>query len=708
MADSFRLAASAQSATATVLLLLLSPAAHAQDSSQLEEIVVTATRTARNIDDVPASISVVTRNQILDTPAQGLDDILRQVPGMTLSMMGPDEAHPTSYSESARGLPTTETRILVLLDGVPVNDPFFNYIQWNRIPLDNIDHVEIVRGGGAPLWGNGALGGVVNVITKAPDKEELVIDGSGGTYGSYRSSVYGSYFPTDGVKLTLNAEAAGTDGYQTTPARWYSFGSTTLRSPVYTPTSFDARNVSLRGDFEPADDLNAYLKVDYHENHQTLTTPIGDDEQHTWTFSGGLKETFGNGGMLSANLFRDNSNFSTDNPHLLGFDSEYNSNTHYTPVNDTGGSLTWSQDLSGLLRNYTIGTDVHYISGTDYTNYFGSDGQLVVPTVIGGGEQIFVGGFVQASIVPVERLEILASARYQYYENFNGIDTFPPAIGAIPASGKYSFDPRVNIRYSLTDQIALRGAYYRSFRAPTLDQLYRSYADTTAGIYEGNPYLEPETLEGGEVGLDYTLPNLRTQLTFYTSTIKNLVTSFNLPASEGPTALGVTCGYDAQTFTYLTCTRNINAGSAIARGIEFETTWDIGSGFSTVLAYTFADSHYTADPVDPTAVGERLEGVPRHNVSGSLTYAAPGGWRVSANLRWVSTSYGDAHPDDNLKLDAHFVVDASATYPITDNIDVYSQIQNLLDRKYIANNGGGAPIYGTPFEIMSGFRVTFK
>jgi outer membrane receptor protein involved in Fe transport len=127
-----------------------------------------------------------------------------------------------------------------------------------------------------------------------------------------------------------------------------------------------------------------------------------------------------------------------------------------------------------------------------------------------------------------------------------------------------------------------------------------------------------------------------------------------------------------------------------------------------VLAYTYTDSRYTSDPVDPTAVGERLEGVPRHNASASLSYEAPSGWRASAIVRWVSTSYGDAHPDDNLKLDAHFVVDASASYPITDNLEVYSQIQNLFDRRYVGSNGGGAPIYGTPFEIMSGFRLSLR
>jgi len=705
----------AATATASCTLPFWGPVAAAQSAdaatattAPFEEIVVTATRTPERLEDVPASISVLTRNQVQDTPALGLDDILRQVPGMTLDMIGPDVGHPTAYNEGMRGLPTTETRFLVLLDGVPVNDPFFGYIQWNRIPLDNIDHVEVVRGGGSPLWGNTAMGGVVNVITKTPDTQQLDIDAAGGTYGSYRTSAYGVFLPADGIKLSLNAAFSGTNGYQTTPVSWYTYQSTTLRSPLYTRTSFDARNVSGRGDFDLAEGLTGYFVLDYHDNDQVLSTPIGADSQRTWTYSGGLKQVLDNGASITASFFHGDSDFTTNNSHLLTFTTEYDSNIHRTPVDDTGGSLIWSQDLTGIVRNYTVGADLHYISGQDNAEYYLPSGQLAVPTIVGGGKQIFVGGFAQARLVPVDKLDIVASARYQYYQNYDGVDTFPPAIGKIPSSQNFSFDPRVNLRYALTDQLALRGAYYRSFRAPTMDQLYRTYADTTAGIYEGNPFLRPETLEGGEVGIDYNVGALRSQLTFYTTTISNLITQRNLAPSESPTVLGVVCGYDAATFTYLTCTRNINAASAIARGIEAETTWEIGDGFSSVLAYTYTDSRYTSDPVDPTAVGERLEGVPRHNISTSLSYEAPSGWRASAILRWVSTSWGDAHPDDNLKLDAHFVVDASASYPIADNLEAYAQIQNLFDRRYIGSNSGGAPIYGTPFEIMSGFRLSLR
>jgi outer membrane receptor protein involved in Fe transport len=695
---------------ASACALAFATVAHAQaaGANQVDEVIVTASRTAERLKDVPASVSVISATEVKDIPAQGLNDTLRLVAGMNLTMIGPDVGHPTAYNEGMRGLPTTETRFLVLMDGVPVNDPFFGYVQWNRIPLDNIDRVEIVRGGGSPLWGNTAMGGVVNVITRAPASNELDIDAAGGSYGSYRASAYGSYRVSDQLALSLNTAFSGTAGYQTTPASWTSYGSTTQRSPVYTPTSFNARNVGLRADFEPSSDLTGFFVVNYHSNDQVLSTPIGLDSQQTWTYSGQIKKTFGDGGSLTATTFHDDSHFVTNNPHLLSFTTEYNSNVHRTPVNDTGGSLTWSQDLPTIVKSYSLGVDVHAISGDDDANYYLPSGVLAVPTIVGGGKQLFVGGFAQVRLEPVKRLEIVGSVRYQYYRSYDGVDTFPPAIGAIPASSKTSTDPRVNVRYALTNSLALRGAYYQSFRAPTLDQLYRTYADTTAGIYEGNPFLKPETLQGGEVGLDFNRPGFRSQLTFYSTTITNLITQRNLVPPEYPTTLGVVCGYDAATYAYLTCTRNINAASALARGVEFEADWNVGHGVTAGLGYTYTDSHYTSNPEDPTAVGERLEGVPMHNVSGHVAYQAPAGWRIATDLRWVSKSYGDGHPDDGLIQNAHFVMDMSGSYPLTNYLQAYVQIQNLTDSRYIAQNGGGAPILGTPFEVMIGFRLTLR
>ena len=235
-----------------------------------ETVVVTATRSNTILTNVPESVSVVTNEQLQDTPAQGLDDILRNLPGLTLTNIGPDVGHPTAYNEAMRGLPTTETRMLVMVDGVPINDPFFGYIQWNRIPLDNIDHVEVVRGGGSPLWGNTAMGGVVNVITRQPLSDELVGEAGGGSYGTYKSAVYGSYAAANWVQLSVNAALSGTNGYQTTPESWTSFGTLNLRSPVYTNTSFAAQNFGIRADFEPAPGVTGFANVRYNHDRQIL------------------------------------------------------------------------------------------------------------------------------------------------------------------------------------------------------------------------------------------------------------------------------------------------------------------------------------------------------------------------------------------------------------------------------------------------------
>jgi len=87
-------------------------------------------------------------------------------------------------------------------------------------------------------------------------------------------------------------------------------------------------------------------------------------------------------------------------------------------------------------------------------------------------------------------------------------------------------------------------------------------------------------------------------------------------------------------------------------------------------------------------------------------YAAPGGWHTLIEGQYVSESHGDAVPGDNLIQDAHFVLNASASYLLRKDLELYLEVQNLLDRHYIGVNGGGPPILGTPFELFGGFRFT--
>src|SRR6266849_6175703 len=163
-----------------LLLLVVAAPARAQDAERLEPVVVTATRTEQRLGEAPASVSVLTREDISQTAAQSLDDLLRQVPSFSLfrrssSLVG----HPTTQGVSLRGIgPSGASRALVLVDGIPVNDPFGGWIPWSRVPLLSVEQIEVVRGGGSALWGNGALGGVINVITRHPTERSAVLESS--------------------------------------------------------------------------------------------------------------------------------------------------------------------------------------------------------------------------------------------------------------------------------------------------------------------------------------------------------------------------------------------------------------------------------------------------------------------------------------------------------------------------------------------------
>ena len=146
----------------------LSPAgaAAAETSGEplsLPPMVVSAGRVEQRLSDVPTHTTVLTREDIERSSAQTVDDLLREVPGFSLFRRSSSlVANPTTQGVSLRGIgPSGVSRTLVLLDGVPLNDPFGGWVYWSKVPLESIERIEIVRGGGSALYGNYALGGVI-------------------------------------------------------------------------------------------------------------------------------------------------------------------------------------------------------------------------------------------------------------------------------------------------------------------------------------------------------------------------------------------------------------------------------------------------------------------------------------------------------------------------------------------------------------------
>jgi len=129
-------------------------AAQAPDEpTRLEPVVVTAERLEQKVGDVPASVTVLTRDDIEHSASQTVDDFLRQVPGFSLFRRSSSlVTHPTTQGLSLRGIgPSGTSRALVLVDGVPANDPFGGWVYWARMPMLGIDQIEVVRGGGSSV-----------------------------------------------------------------------------------------------------------------------------------------------------------------------------------------------------------------------------------------------------------------------------------------------------------------------------------------------------------------------------------------------------------------------------------------------------------------------------------------------------------------------------------------------------------------------------
>lgn len=183
-----------------------------QEVIKLGEVVVTATRTERPIESVPASVTVITSEDIEKSPAHSADELLRELAGVTVRHYQGILSSSTTNSVTMRGLVGTEGRVLILRDGVPINDSYGGAVEWNEVDVDDIERIEVVRGAGSALYGSNAMGGVINIITKKPEKEIktsvetgygsmntwLVSLKNSATLGKFGYYISGGYLESDG------------------------------------------------------------------------------------------------------------------------------------------------------------------------------------------------------------------------------------------------------------------------------------------------------------------------------------------------------------------------------------------------------------------------------------------------------------------------------------------------------------------------------
>ncbi len=277
-------------------------------ASIAEAVTVTPTRSEQRMSEAPASVNVIDRQQIRQSAAVVADDILRQAPTFSLFRRTSSlSSHPTAQGVSLRGIgPSGVSRTLVLLDGVPFNDPFGGWVYWTRVPIESTDRIEMVDGSTSSLYGNYAMGGVINIVTAQPTKRTVESRLQFGNLNTPRfdvraSDVYGK------LGVVVEGSAFDTDGYPIVAAN--------ERGAVDTKASVLFRNANVGLQYDVNERVQANFRVGYfHEerNNGKVSTINGTPEANdtTWkTVSGGVHARLATGGDVQASVFGDIEDF---------------------------------------------------------------------------------------------------------------------------------------------------------------------------------------------------------------------------------------------------------------------------------------------------------------------------------------------------------------------------------------------------------------
>lgn len=746
-----RLAAPGARASALIATIVatFSPAAFAQQAEPviaLEPVTVSASRSDTRLQDMPLHTSVITQEEIRQSPARTLDQLLRGVGGLLVSGSPAYTTDPTGHNIKFRGM---DKKVLVLVDGIPVLDPFYTTIQWFKVPLTAIERVEIVRGGGSSLWGNLAVGGVINIVTKRPAGNDGEASLSGGSFNTWTAALSKNVMVSDVLSLNLSADGFTSDGYNNAPgdlrgAYWPGRGTSSATS----------HNVRLSAYLQPAADLKGFVRVGYHEQDELIGGyTYGHNLQQSPDLQAGLTKSFDKRSRLVANVYAQRVDFDKYNGAACyaaaSFACGAPSSTPATPTQQAapvlsyaashdlntyrehGGSLVYTQNQAGLLAEWQVGLDHRQISGEDAQETYRTP-TAALPAALrvqranqGAGTQAFTGVFSQFKLRPIDPLDITVAARVDQFRSFDGRATqtgytnvakpvaSPTSGGDVPDQRKTAFDPSLSVRYEASTQLALRGAVYKAFRAPGLNNMYRSFGSGALTI--ANPLLQPETLVGKEIGLDWTGASHALGATLFQADVKDVVATYLLTANAPvPAAVQGICGagYVGGTAN-AACPASVsfytNGQDQRARGIELDGRWTVTPELQFSAYGTYTRTYYTRTTTgDP--IKTQLQQVPKYVAGTSLSWQATDKWRNQIDLRYSSAVLVSSLTSPVvIRQGDYTVVNLSSSYRFNAQVDVFASVVNLSDKAYTDGNANNAQSisYALPRMLTIGLHTRF-
>jgi len=589
-----------------------------QPVTQLEPLVVTATRTETPIQQVGSAITVITAEEIASRKLDTVADVLRVVPGLDVTRAGGIGQQTSVF---LRGANSNHT--LALIDGIEMNDPSNpnGAFDFGDLQVDNIERIEILRGAQSAIYGSDAIGGVINIITKkGRGKPRFQTRDEGGSYDTFKvdGSVLGG---TERVNYSLNASRLETGGFS---AADRVLGNTER-------DSYKNSSVSARLGAQALDNLDFGWTLRYNEGKAMVDNCGGPncDDPNAYV--------------------KNNELFTRGFGHLRLLDG------------------IWEQTL-GLAYS---DTNRHYVNPFDPANPFSSKGFNVgektkidwqnvlhlheTNTVTLGVEEeadsfhsessFSMSGFSTQGVIPIRTRNNLG---YYLQDQIQLFDRSFTTVGVRDDEINRGFGNHVTWRanevYAIPETgTRLKGSYGTGFKAPALFQLYDTIFDS------GNPNLKAETSRNWDVGLEQAAWDQRVQMgaSYFSNSFVNLIQ--NLPP----------------TF------KSENIGHATAEGVESFVEFRPLESLSLRGNYT-----YTRTKDQET--GQRLLRRPTHKGSFEADYRFLEKAAVHLNILMV----GNKDDVANTRVPGYVLVNLAGSYDVNANLQVFARVDNLLNKHY--------------------------
>ena len=659
--------------------------AQAQEAVELEKTVVTATRTETPIENLPVSITVITKDDIKKMHAKTVDDVLNKAAGVQVRRgkgLSNTGSHTTLYMRGTGD----SSRVLVLKDGLPLNTTYIGSVNfWGVMSVEDIEKIEIVRGASSALYGSSAMGGVINIITRPARKKAAgSVSFEGGTFDTYIGNA-NIASATDRFGLRASAGHKRTDGYEYYEGdKWKDY---------YETSENELTNISVGGDIWLGESI---LKLDYEyfmEDSLSAAPTQYDGEAENNNYMLSYSIPIGKTDVSIKSFYFDydsGTNARKYNTTTKSFDKFYYDSE--IPKDEYGLMMQVNAELGS--HHLTIGSDLKWGKCDSKYTY-------VTGNRIFSGKQDLYSVFVNDEMLIGDKLILSAGVRYDSWENHSAdfYDDTTATVRSIkyPDKTDEAWSPRAGVVYKFREDTKLRASFGTGFKAPSLYYLYKSGPHGSTRFDLANPDLGPEKMPWSyDVGFDMKPnDNLNLSFTFYQSQFKDFMGDKTLDPSEVPSYFTPDPG--------MAVIQKVNMGQIDIHGVEASLEYAFNSEWSAFVNHTYNVSKIKEYEAKPEVEGNDLSYTPRHMTKIGFIYDNPDLFTLGIYLTNVGCRFGDFENTDKKKLEGYQVVDMKVSRELFDGMDLFVSVDNLTDEKYKEYY----TTYNPPITVMVGAKYSF-